>query len=163
MESRVTLDQLVKHVNSLGTVYEGTTNENSFFSSPSNTNEYTLLAENDTKPATSFPLYFKEIIKPYIKDIYRCGIMQGCIINNQCKNVSVVCSILTCINDNFVTLSEDQRIVYIQKFIEKVCNDLIQQNLYTEFNYQTFGVKKSELMNDLQNFSDSDIVLRFFF
>lgn len=116
---------------------------------------------NETDPSTKFPEFFRTVFKAYKDQVYRCGILKEDIHNKKQINISLLCSVLFCIKDEFSSMKQSEQFVFVHSVKEKLLYGIAHDKIFMKYNYKKLGWTKQILMQELKNFSNNSIVLRY--
>lgn len=129
MENILSLDELVNYIE-LITNTKNTNATDNFVENKVKKLEYNLL---DLGCMESFgdllPSKIKEFVKEDANKLYRCGVNNMYNTKTNTYNISLYNSILTSLNDDFNQMLENEKIMYINRFINVLCED-IDKDLY---------------------------------
>ena len=102
--------------------------------------------ENILVNSIDFP---KRIKKFFNKNYFRYGILNYDLDHN---NISFYSSLLTCLDDSFVSLNQPNKLQFIKILKDKIKNDYNTLNLYKKFNYKDkFGIGKEIIYDEINN------------
>jgi len=150
-EQQVSLDRLIEYVLSL--VEEENVSDDE--SVDMDQDDLKTLNPLDTHNLNNFSNNLKEFVGPYSDEYFRYGITS----HNSNKNISLFFSILHCLNDRFINLDDDEKMVYIKELNSKMCTDI--SKIYTKNSYKVYGWTKKLLREYLKTYSYEKIVLLF--
>lgn len=115
------------------------------------------LPYGDSKNIGDLPQNLKTIFDPFIKDIRRYGV-KSAYKNGNC---SLLFSILYCIDDNFKTLLDSDKEIYITKLKDKLFYDITNKKLFYEYNYKDLSWKIDDLKESVDKLKNNKMLLRY--
>ena len=100
--------------------------------------------ENILVNSTDFP---KRDKKFFNKNYFRYGILNYDLDHN---NISFYSAILTCLDDNFISLNKSNKLQFIKILKDRIKNDYNTLNLYKKFKYnEKFGIGKDIIYDEI--------------
>jgi len=110
--------------------------------------------------------YDKSNLNDFFKDIlgnkvHRHGIIQNFKSSTRTLNISLYYSLLFLLDDNFEKLDEFKQIDNINSLVNKMCSDINSNPIITKYNYRELKIKKSDLINEISNYKNTNKVIKF--
>lgn len=123
----LSLDELVEYIELLHT--SNIVNDDQQFSGiKKNPDKYIPLDSGSIESIhETLPQNITQVISPVTDNLYRYGLTGIYTSKKNTYNISLYNSILTCLKQNFMQILENQKIIYIFKFVDAMCEDLDKQ------------------------------------
>ncbi len=161
MEKRIILNDLISYVLEICKSYKDDSENIYNISTLKNDLEeshYTILKYGEVSTLGDLPKKLKKIFDPFISDAKRVGVLAN---KGKLINISLLYSILYCIKDNFMDLTNGEKVICIDEFNDKMLSDLYSKNLFENYGYKELGWNQKELSNSLIKFKNNIMVIRF--
>lgn len=162
-KKKITLNYLIKYVLDLKKNEIDDTEDENMYALSTVKNElndtaFNTLKYGETKSAGDFSKNIKKIFNPYISDMNRIGVI---VTKGKDQNISLIYSILYCIQDNFVELSCSEKITCVEELNKYLEDELYSDNLFKKFNYRKLGWKKNELTSAIRDYKNNVMILQY--
>lgn len=162
MSKKVTLNKLIEHVMSIAQKVDNS-DENMYAIDNENINhidEINLinLPYKEKKSIVDFPKRLKDLLTPYTKEVFRCGILN---LSGTEQNISILSSILHSIDKSFREMEIDKQKAYINSLKNKMIMDINRLDLFNKFNYNGLNWTKKELRDSIKELKNTKILLKF--
>ena len=108
---------------------------------------------------SNFPSPLLETIELCADEYYRYGVISKCRMGKVISNVSLIYSILFCIDNRFLNIVDKEKQIYISKVVDHFLLEFDRQ--YKEHEYRRLGWTKKDIREELQNYTNSNIVVQY--
>jgi hypothetical protein len=190
MSNSLTLEKLINYVENLSinltndtTSPKNTDNVNNSTKLNTSLTKFAILNAGNAEPLINLPDELKKILTPFTQDLYRYGIHVTHCTSQYTHDISIYNSVLSCIDPEFMQLIEDDKILYINNFVNifhfdfmketkktrlKI-NDEFVKGKYLNHNkceyYDQYGldankIVKKKVLEDIKQYNVSDKILQ---
>ena len=118
---------------------------------------------NNTNDLNDLPIKLKAYCEPYISDYHRLKVITTFKNENEegeaiSLNISLYSSILTCIDKQYINMSQNDKYKYVDEFVS-----IIKQKfnvLFTIYNYKQLKWIKRNIVNEINNYTNHNIIIQ---
>ena len=161
MAERVSLDDLIDYVLKIVTEFKDEDNvvEIESDGSESVVTQKIDLVQGEMSDLSNLPEKLLDQVEACADEYYRYGVISKCRFGKSVVNVSLVYSILFCIDNRFLNIVDKEKQVYISKVIYHLLLEFDKQ--YKKHEYRKLGWTKKGLRAEIDTYTNSNIMVQY--